>query len=184
MHYFVRLGDNQDLEFDLGPDGLTLVDSEGGTAERLDARLEPIEGSDVWVLRVGHRVHRLVARRAGGAGSWELLVDGRPFEVEALDERARRLRDMTNSMAGASGPKPVVAPMPGLVVKVDVAVGDEVDAGQGVVIVEAMKMENELAAEAPGRVIAVPAVAGQAVEKGQVLVELEPLEAEGEGEGA
>jgi len=111
-------------------------------------------------------------------------VDGRPVPVEALDERRKRLREVTTAMSGATGPKPVVAPMPGLVVKIDVAVGDEVEEGQGVVIVEAMKMENQLVAEGPGRVVAIPAAPGEAVEKGQVLVELEPLEADGETEPA
>ena len=62
--------------------------------------------------------------------------------------------------------------MPGLVVKVEVAVGDRIEAGQGVVIVEAMKMENELRAEAPGVVAHVHVRPGQTVEKDQVLIDL------------
>lgn len=178
MHYFVRLASDHELQIDLGADGLTLMAEGEDAPESVDAELESVPGSDVWALRVGQRVHRVVARRGSDSGTWELLVDGIPVTAEALDERTRRLREMTTAMAGPSGPKPVVAPMPGLVVKVDVAVGDEVEAGQGVVIVEAMKMENELAAEGPGRVVAIPAVVGEAVEKGQVLVELEPLESE------
>jgi pyruvate carboxylase subunit B len=65
--------------------------------------------------------------------------------------------------------------MPGLVVRVLATVGDEVAAGEGLVVVEAMKMENELRASAPGRITAVHAVAGTAVEKGAVLVELGSL---------
>ena len=178
MHYFVRLDEDRELEFDAGPEGLALLAPGAGVAEALDVDLHSVPNSDVWVLRIGQRAHRIVARRGEGAGSWELLVDGIPVAAEALDARTRRLREMTTALAGASGPKPVVAPMPGLVVQVEVAVGDEVGAGQGVVIVEAMKMENELAAEAPGRVVAVHAAAGEAVDKGQVLVELESLDAE------
>jgi biotin carboxyl carrier protein len=63
--------------------------------------------------------------------------------------------------------------MPGLVVRVSVAVGDTVAAGQGLVAIEAMKMENELRCIAGGRVKAVHAVVGQAVEKGALLVEIE-----------
>ncbi len=185
MRYFVRLSPDADsgpeLEFDVGPGGLMHFAAPEDPATVLDAEMQRVPGSDVWVLRVGGRVHRLVAQRAEGSGRWDLLLDGVPVTAEALDERTKRLREMTTAMVGASGPKPVVAPMPGLVVKVDVAVGDEVEAGQGVVIVEAMKMENELAAEGPGRVVAIPAVEGEAVEKGQVLVELEPLESEEQG---
>jgi pyruvate carboxylase subunit B len=86
----------------------------------------------------------------------------------------RTIRDLTAASAVASGPAPLVAPMPGLVVRVNVVVGDLVVAGQGLVVVEAMKMENELRAAAPGVVVALRAVAGTAVEKGAVLVELGP----------
>jgi biotin carboxyl carrier protein len=74
--------------------------------------------------------------------------------------------------------------MPGLVVRVEVAPGDEVEAGQGLVIVEAMKMENELKAARAARVKAVHVVAGAAVEKDAVLVEFEPLEVEPDAEAA
>jgi len=63
--------------------------------------------------------------------------------------------------------------MPGLMVRIDVKVGDQVIAGQGVAAMEAMKMENELRAPAAGRVKAVRATVGQAVEKGAMLVEFE-----------
>ncbi len=73
--------------------------------------------------------------------------------------------------------------MPGMVVKVEVEPGDVVAPGQGVVIVEAMKMENELKASVPARVRTVHALPGTAVEKDAVLVEFEPLEAEALAEG-
>jgi pyruvate carboxylase subunit B len=62
--------------------------------------------------------------------------------------------------------------MPGLVVRVSVSVGDRVEAGQGIVVMEAMKMENELRATAAGTVKSVNATPGTAVEKGALLVEL------------
>jgi pyruvate carboxylase subunit B len=64
--------------------------------------------------------------------------------------------------------------MPGLVVRVDVVPGQSVAAGTGLVVLEAMKMQNELRAGAPGTVATVRVQPGQAVEKGQVLVEFEP----------
>ena len=77
--------------------------------------------------------------------------------------------------------RPVTAPMPGMVIRVEVSEGDSVSAGQGLVIVEAMKMENELCAEGPAVVRRVLVRDGDAVEKGQLLVDLAPLE-EGAGE--
>jgi biotin carboxyl carrier protein len=73
----------------------------------------------------------------------------------------------------ASGPVRVAAPMPGRVLRVQVSPGDEVAAGQGLVVVEAMKMENELRATRAGRVLEVVVSEGQAVETGALLVVLE-----------
>ncbi len=72
-----------------------------------------------------------------------------------------------------AGPAPIVAPMPGLIVRISVAVGDKVEAGQGVVVMEAMKMENELRATASGTVRRVEVAPGTAVEKGALLVALD-----------
>ena len=79
---------------------------------------------------------------------------------------------MTVAAAGASGPAPLLAPMPGLVVRLLVAVGDAVEAGQPLAVMEAMKMENELRAPAAGTVTALPVAPGAAVEKGAVVVAL------------
>lgn len=102
-----------------------------------------------------------------------LWMDGFRFEVEALDERTRTIRDMAGTSAGPAGTMPIIAPMPGLIVRIAVTPGDEVQIGDGIVVMEAMKMENELRAVGPGRVKAVLVSAGQAVEKGAVLVEME-----------
>ncbi len=144
---------------------------------RHDVSLTHVAGTPVRLVRVGEQVHRVVARRGASRGLWQLDVDGTRVEAEALDERLRAIKDLTAASAVASGPAPLLAPMPGLVVRVAVAVGDTVSAGQGLVMIEAMKMENELRATAPGVVTAVRAKAGEAVNKGAVLVELGPLPA-------
>lgn len=155
------------------------VDLEGPHAEvngrRLDVGLATIPGTPVRLVRIGEQVHRVTARREAGRGQWTLDVDGTRVSAEALDERLRAIRDLSAASEAASGPAPLVAPMPGLVVRVAVAVGDEVAAGQGLVVIEAMKMENELRSPSAGVVTAVPAVPGQPVEKGAVLIELGPL---------
>jgi pyruvate carboxylase subunit B len=90
-----------------------------------------------------------------------------------VDERTQLIRKMSGASADRSGPKPIRAPMPGLIVSVEVGVGDRVGTGQGVVVMEAMKMENELRAEAAGTVAQVLVAAGETVEKGQILIALE-----------
>ena len=117
----------------------------------------------------------MVARKGETRGSYTLWVDGYRFDGEALDERTRAIRDITAATSKPTGPAPVNAPMPGMVIRVNVAVGDKVQAGQGVIVMEAMKMENELRASAPGVVKAIHAEVGKAVEKGATLVELSAL---------
>jgi pyruvate carboxylase subunit B len=92
--------------------------------------------------------------------------------VEVLDERTRHIRSLVGAGKAPSGGGAVKAPMPGLVVKVLVEAGATVAAGQGLVVLEAMKMENEIKAMAPGVVDSVAVKAGQAVEKGAPLVVL------------
>jgi pyruvate carboxylase subunit B len=140
--------------------------------EVVQARLADVEGTPVSLLTIGDRVYRLVARRGEARGLYTLSLDGRRFAIEALDERTRAIRDLAAAARAAAGPAPLVAPMPGLIVRIQVQAGDEVTAGQGLVVMEAMKMENELRATAAGVVKAVHAVAGTAVEKGALLVEL------------
>lgn len=142
--------------------------------QAMEVGLTAIDGTPVRLIRVGERVHRVIARRGSSRGAWVLDIDGVRVETDALDERMRTIRDLTAAATVSSGPAPLRAPMPGLVVRVQVAVGDTVTAGQGLVVVEAMKMENELRATASGIVTAVHATVGTAVEKGAMLVELAP----------
>ncbi|MEP6691484.1 MAG: biotin/lipoyl-containing protein [Gemmatimonadaceae bacterium] len=153
------------------------VDVQGEMVEvngsRDRARVDEVEGTPVRLVTVGDRVYRVVVRRREGRGHYSLWMDGFTHDVEALDERARAIRDLSAASAKASGPAPLVAPMPGLIVRIRVAVGDQVSAGQGLVVMEAMKMENELRASSAGVVKAVRATPGTAVEKGALLIELE-----------
>ncbi len=100
-----------------------------------------------------------------------VVIDGRRFGFEVEDPRS--LRGRRGAGAGAEGPRPVKAPMPGRVVRLLVEVGDEVEEGQGVVVIEAMKMQNELKSPKAGRVIRVGAAVGDTVGSGDVLVVVE-----------
>ena len=144
---------------------------DGQAAER--AELSDVEASPVRMVKLGSHVYRVVAERRDGKGRYALWVDGYRFDVEALDERTRTIRDMSAANAAPVGPAPVLAPMPGLIVRVNVSPGDQVEAGQGVIVMEAMKMENELRATSSGTVKSVEVSPGTAVEKGTLLVALE-----------
>ena len=147
---------------------------DGGPAQR--AQLSPVGGRTDLLLRLGdapHEVHRVTARREDARGTYVLEIHGRRFTAEALDERTRAILDQTAAHAGPKGPASLVAPMPGLIVRIDVAVGDVVQAGQGAIVMEAMKMENELRVQTGAKVSAVHVRVGQAVEKGTILVQFE-----------
>jgi acetyl/propionyl-CoA carboxylase alpha subunit len=170
MRYYVTV-EGQTLEVDLTGDR-PVVDG-----EPVDAELTRIRDTATLHLLLDGRSHALVARRRNRHG-WELHLNGDRFETEVVDERTRAIQAMTGAAAGPRGPKPVRAPMPGLVVRVAVSPGDQVKAGQSVVIIEAMKMENDLRAEADGVVDEVLVAPGEAVEKGANLVAFR-LEADG-----
>lgn len=148
----------------------------GGTVE-VDGQPHPVriddnEGSPVRTVRVADAVHRIVVRRGDRRGRYVIWVDGYRYEVDALDERTRAIQDLAAAATGPRGPAPLIAPMPGLIVRVNVAAGDTVAAGAGLIVMEAMKMENDLRTQSSGIVSAVRVKPGDAVEKGTVLVEL------------
>ena len=142
----VGIDDDEAMVIDARPTdlGLSLV-----TAGRqvVDAALTGLPGGD-WIVEFPHVVVRA-------------SVDGRRYHRSGAGE------------GGGTGEQRVVAPMPGRVVRVLVKPGDEVAARQGLVVVEAMKMENELAAARPGRVTDVAVTEGVSVEAGRLLVVIE-----------
>jgi biotin carboxyl carrier protein len=107
-----------------------------------------------------------------GAHGFDVMVGGRIFHLEVIDERSKLLAG--SAAAVASGPQTVTAEMPGKVVKVHVAVGAEVRERQGIVVVEAMKMENEIPSPIDGIVREIAVAEGQTVEAGATLFVVEP----------
>ncbi len=166
MKYFVTVN---------GEEHEVVLDGSGVHADgrAVRAHLADVEGTPMQLVSIGDSVHRVLVRAGERRGLYTLSIDGYRFEVDALDERARTIRDLAGAAAAATGPAPLVAPMPGLIVRVNARPGDQVRAGQGLVVMEAMKMENELRATADATVKAVLVSAGVAVEKGAVLLELE-----------
>lgn len=114
-------------------------------------------------------VEATVTPRAGGAG-FDVLLDGHTLPAAIVSRFGHRGGE---AGAGGSGPQQVVAPMPGKIVKLLVAPGDAVEPRQGLVVIEAMKMENELRASRAGRVKTVRVAEGQSVEAGVLLVTVE-----------
>jgi biotin carboxyl carrier protein len=101
---------------------------------------------------------------------WQVLMRGDLYEVQVVDERTQLLRARAGAIVPESGEIAIKAPMPGLIVAVPVEVGQEIEAGQNVVILESMKMENELKSPRAGRIERINVKVRDSVEQNQVLV--------------
>jgi biotin carboxyl carrier protein len=129
------------------------------------------EGSEAPALRVHHRSHA-IAIETHGDGEYTVSVDGQAVRARVAPARTlfgRRGRESST----ADGPARVTSPMPGRVVKVLVQPGDTAASGQPLVVVEAMKMENELRAPRGGVVTEVLVGEGTSIEANTVLIVLE-----------
>jgi biotin carboxyl carrier protein len=147
----------------------------GGAEGRYTVRLEGREmevdvrdaGPHTMSLIVDAQSHEIAIERS--EGGYRVAVRGEVLDV-GLVEGAR---GAAAPRRASGGPARVQAPMPGKLVRVLVSAGEEVGAGQGLVVMEAMKMENEIRAPRAGRVKEAPVREGQAVETGALLVLLE-----------
>ena len=123
--------------------------------------------STTWSIRdLGTGIVSTAAVTLGSSGDGEAVVAGHAVPVALANRRRRALA----TLGAGNGDQRVVAPMPGKVVKVLVAVGDPVEARQGLVVVEAMKMENELTVSRAGTVARIEVTEGTSVEAGRLLI--------------
>jgi pyruvate carboxylase subunit B len=164
LKYFVTVGGREHtIEID---GGAVSVDGVSVPAE-----LASLPGTDRRHLRMGDRSVSLFGRTH--PDGWLVELEGRGFVVRVEDERARHIRDLASAAAPLETHQEVRAPMPGLIVKVEVEAGQEVEKGDGLIVMEAMKMENELRADAGATVREVIVEPGQTVNRGDLLVVLE-----------
>jgi biotin carboxyl carrier protein len=138
-----------------------------GDPEDVDVRLTDL-GVSIVFADGGRIVDAALTERPGG----EWLVQFSNVAVAALVNGRRRRRGAGGD-AAAAGPQRITAPMPGRIVRVLVKPGEDVAARQGLVVVEAMKMENELSAVRAGRVSEIAVAEGVSVEAGRLLVVVE-----------
>ncbi|MCM3871537.1 MAG: hypothetical protein ND895_12710 [Pyrinomonadaceae bacterium] len=122
-----------------------------------------IDGNNVYNCRVENTHDR--------AGDLEVSLRGSSYTVKLTDPK--RLRSAQSGAEHDQGAARIVAPMPGKVVRILVAAGTEVEAGAGILVVEAMKMQNEMKAPKTGQVISIDAEVGSTVNAGDVLAVIE-----------
>jgi biotin carboxyl carrier protein len=156
-----------------------LTRSASGWQCKLDGREFPVDvaplGGGLLSLLVNGRSYEVrqdISTASNGGDSEVGVVIGRErFSAVVRDPRSLRARHGRDS--GTQGPKKIKAPMPGKVVRILAPAGTEVESGQPVLVIEAMKMQNELKAPKKGRVSKLNVAEGAAVESGQTLAEVE-----------
>lgn len=171
MKYVVEVeGQPVEVEVTDGPDGPRVAVA-GGAAQ--PARLAGAP-APLYSLELGARRVALVAEPDPlEAGQLLVQLDGRPpLKVRAQDARARAAG--RGAAGGKKGPRTLKSPMPGVIVEVRVEVGVAVEGGSVLLVLEAMKMQNELRAEGPAKVAHVHVKKGQSVAAGAKLLDLHP----------
>jgi biotin carboxyl carrier protein len=157
--------DGVEFEVELTPEGKVLV---GGS--ELEASITPLDESSFSVV-IGTRSSRVTLHRDGE--SFVVGIGGNTFSGVVESPRVRLLKQFSRTTGASEVKQPVKAPMPALVVRVHVAPGDRIEPGSRLLVLEAMKMENEIKSHQSGVVKTVHVKGGQAVEKGQLLISLE-----------
>jgi len=155
---------------------VSIASAEGTVTASVDGRSYELEvrelGGNEYLLLHGARVFRCrIDVHHKSQNSFEVVLHGRVHDVTIIDPK--RLRSGHASGVQAHGPAQIVSPMPGKVVRILVKRGAKVEAGDGIVVVEAMKMQNELKSPKAGIVSSVNAEEGATVSAGDVLATIE-----------
>ena len=129
---------------------------------------ESVSGQPVYSLIVDGRSHESYIYQ--GEENWQVLLRGRLYPVTVEDEREKRLRAAAGGGVAETGEFHLRAPMPGLVVAVHVTEGQQIKKGQVILILESMKMQNELKAPRDGTIGRIRIKAGETVEQRQTLL--------------
>lgn len=158
-------GQTLEIEFTAANDGT--VQLKHGEQVHTAQVSQPEPG--LFTVTLNHRIYRCLLDQQPD-GRTEVIVNGQRFPVAVRDKKHRR---GNAGDAVASGKATLVAPMPGKVARVLCAVGDEIVANQGVLVVEAMKMQNEVQAPKAGKVVEIRVSEGQTVNAGEVLAIVE-----------
>lgn len=161
MKYFAGVGDHS-FEIEITEDGV-FVD---GELIAVDLRQSGV--SQLYSMLLDGASYEMIIEET--QQSFDVTLRGEQFRVQVEDERTRRLHGGRQGAALPHGDLAVRAPIPGLIVKIMVQDGDEIIEDQPLIILEAMKMENEIRAVRPGVVRKVEVSAGQSVEQDAVLM--------------
>jgi biotin carboxyl carrier protein len=166
---YITIIDGQEYQVELLEDGQVEIN------ERVyQVDLQEVDGQRVFTVLVDGRSFE--ATLTSENDHLDVIIQGARYQAEVIDEHAMLLRQAGGESTGLTGDYKLEAPMPGLVIKVPLAVGDEVGEGDVLLILESMKMQNELRSPQAGVVKAVNVKAGDNVEKREVMIVLGPAD--------
>jgi len=167
MRYFVpRDGDY--LEYEVREENGTIIISANGENYTVDVKQI---NQEEFHLLLNNRTYLVDVQRKGNI--FRISLGGAIFPVEVFTEREKFQREMLRASSGGQRELEIRAPMPGLILKVEVGEGDSIQAGQPLIIMEAMKMENEIRAQVAGKVKQITIKENQTVDKDDLLVVME-----------
>jgi len=136
--------------------------------KRMEVDFESVSGQPVFSLLIGGKSYEAYVNP--GEENWEVLLRGRLYAAKVEDEREKRLRAAAGGKAAEGGEYHLKAPMPGLIVAIPVSEGQKIEKGQVLVILESMKMQNELKSPKAGTVSRVKVKAGDRVEQKTTMI--------------
>ena len=160
---YQTLVNGQTFDIEINEDGRILVN---GEVRAVDFRA--LRQGELYSMLLDHRSYEAVVDERDDL--YHVLLAGDMYDVQVTDERSRRLASAFMAFGDTGGEVSIRAPMPGLIVRVPVSEGEPVSKGQTVIILESMKMENELKSPRDGTVHHIHAKAGDNVEQNKVLV--------------
>lgn len=161
MKYITTINDKK-FEVEIRNDGTMWVNGVQRTVDFL-----PLTDA-LYSLIMDNTSHEVVVEERDGA--YEVLMGGRMYSSTVLDERAQLMKSRRGGLEADSGEISIKSPMPGLIVAIPVSEGDAIKAGQTLVILESMKMQNELKAPRDGTVQRISVKPGETVEQKKVLI--------------
>jgi biotin carboxyl carrier protein len=165
MKYLTTV-DDLTYEIEINVEGEIVVNG-----QPLAIDFHPVAGQPVYSLLVNGRSYEAYVNPLDDG--LQVLLQGRLYPVIVEDERTKRLRESSSGQPITKGEIHVKAPMPGLVVATLVEPGHAVEKGELLIILESMKMQNELKAVRSGKITRVRVKAGDSVEQNQVLMTIE-----------
>ncbi len=170
MKYIAQIEDNT-YEIEITPDGAIFLDG-----APVKANLVQIDPLGLYSLLLDqHSCEVVMEEQQRG---YRVSLEGRTFDVQVADERHLRMESSRAEVTASDGELPVTAPIPGLVVKILVAEGQVVAQNDPLIILEAMKMENEIRAQRAGVIQDIAVEVGQSVDGNAQMMVLGPIAAD------